>query len=77
MTGADYFILECVLDEATVRLRLDERVKRGSVSDGRWEIFAAQKARFEPVTECPDRHLVINTAGGVEEGVEGVLERMA
>ena len=62
--GADFFLLECVCPEETARERLDARQKvQGEPSDGRWEIFLAQKEDFEPVTELPEKsRLVIDTA---------------
>ena len=34
-----------------------------TASDGRWEIFAAQRGRFEPLTEVSKRELVrVDTA---------------
>ena len=59
--GADFFLIECVCPEETVKERLENR--RGDASDGRWEIFLAQKADFDPVTEIPAAsHIVIDTA---------------
>jgi aminoglycoside phosphotransferase family enzyme/predicted kinase len=40
----------CVCPDTMVKKRLDERVKKKSVSDGRWEIYVAQKTTFEPFT---------------------------
>ncbi|OHE22550.1 MAG: hypothetical protein A2Z43_00440, partial [Syntrophobacterales bacterium RBG_19FT_COMBO_59_10] len=37
--GADFFLIECVCPEETVKERLENR--RGDASDGRWEIFLA------------------------------------
>ncbi len=61
--GADFFIVECTLDEAVIKERLAQRLERGSVSDGRWEILAPQQQQFEPVTEVPPtNHITIDTA---------------
>jgi uncharacterized protein len=43
-------IIQCVCPDAIVKKRLDERVKKKSVSDGRWEIYLLQKTTFEPFT---------------------------
>ena len=62
-TNADFFIVECALDDAILQERLARRAKEGSVSDGRWEILEPQKKRFEPVAEVqPDNHIKVNTA---------------
>ena len=43
-----------------IALRLQ---KGGGPSDGRWEIYLAQKQIADPVTEVPtDRHLLIDTS---------------
>ncbi len=76
-TGADFFILECTLDEESVRKRLEERLKKGSVSDGRWEVYESQKKVFEPVVEVPPQnHVIIDTSVPVEEAVKYALERI-
>jgi len=73
-TGADFYILECTLDEENTRQRLAERVRHGSVSDGRWEIYAPQKKKFDPVTEVPPgRHFVIDTARPLGEQITRII----
>ncbi|NLE73937.1 MAG: AAA family ATPase [Actinobacteria bacterium] len=49
-TGADVHFVECVCPEDVVRARLDARMTQvGEASDGRWELFAAQRDAYEPV----------------------------
>ena len=57
-------VLECVAPEEDVRARLERRLRRrGGPSDGRWEIYAQQKASYEPLTELSaSEHLIIDTA---------------
>ncbi len=50
-TGADYFIIECKLDPENTRRRLSQRLKNGSVSDGRWEIYQSQLQKAEKINE--------------------------
>jgi len=61
--GVPLLVIECVAPEEVVRDRLMQRlVAEGSVSDGRWELYAHQRADFEPVHELPpSEHLVIDT----------------
>ncbi len=74
---ADFAALECVLDEPTVKSRLEQRVKEGSVSDGRWEVYLAQKDDFEKVDEfSPQEHMVLDTAQPMSNIVETVAERL-
>ena len=56
--------LECVAPEEDVRARLERRSRRRrDPSDGRWEIYAHQKASYEPLTEVSaSEHLIIDTA---------------
>ena len=57
-------VLECVAPEEDIRARLERRLRRrGGPSDGRWEIYAQQKASYEPLTELSaSQHLMIDTA---------------
>jgi hypothetical protein len=71
--NADFLIIECTLDEETVKKRLDQRLKEGSVSDGRWEIFGSQKEEFEPIDEFDrQNHVTVNTAESISD-IETVL----
>ena len=73
--GTDFFLVECVCPEETVKGRLENR--RGDASDGRWEIFLAQKADFDPVTEIPAAsHIVIDTAQDPDACMADVLRRI-
>jgi predicted kinase len=61
--GVPFLAVECVVPDETIRRRLEARSKAGSVSDGRWEIFADIKKEFDPVTElAPGEHLILDTA---------------
>ena len=75
--SADFFILECTLDEENIKKRLAERLKRGSVSDGRWEVYESQKKVFEPVVEVPPQsHVIIDTSKPIEENVKYALNKI-
>jgi aminoglycoside phosphotransferase family enzyme/predicted kinase len=74
---ADFAVLECVLDEPTVKNRLEQRVKEGSVSDGRWEVYLAQKDEFEKIDEIPSQqHIVLDTAQQMSNIVTIVARRL-
>ena len=49
---ATLVMIQCVCPDAVVKQRLEERLKKKSVSDGRWEIYLAQKQGFEPFTSA-------------------------
>lgn len=60
---ADFLVVECVSAEGTIRERLEQRAHlKDEPSDGRWELFAAQKQDFEAIDELPAIcHLRIDT----------------
>lgn len=49
--NARCLFLFCNCPEEKVKEYLDERVKKKSFSDGRWEIYVKQKNSFEPLTD--------------------------
>lgn len=58
--GVNCLFVQCICGDDEVKKRL---VKRASdpqaVSDGRWEIYQAQKKSFEPPVELPSGQLVV------------------
>lgn len=76
-TGADFKAIECRLDEQAARKRLERRVRKGSISDGRWEIYESQKRSFEPVVELSDaNHVILDTSQSRSICVNSVVERI-
>ena len=74
-TGADFFIIECILDEESIKQRLAQRLEQETISDGRWEIYQPQKRAFAPVVEAsPQKHVIIDTSKPVEENIRQILE---
>jgi hypothetical protein len=75
--GADFFIVECSLDEKTIKQRLARRLEEVSTSDGRWEIYLPQKRAFEPVVEVPEANrVIINTAQPVKKNIRQILAKI-
>ncbi len=75
--NADFAVLECRLDEKMVKKYLEQRLREGSVSDGRWEVYLHQKATFDEINEFPDRdHIVLDTAQPMSDIVKAVSERI-
>jgi uncharacterized protein len=71
---ADFFIVECLLDQENTRQRIAQRLKQGSVSDGRMEIYEPQKKKFEPVSETESsHHFVIDSAQPLPEQVGKII----
>jgi len=75
--GADFLIIECTLDEESIKQRLAQRLEQGSASDGRWEIYQPQKRAFETVVEVPpQKHVIIDSSKPVEENIRRVLDKV-
>jgi len=75
--GAQFFTLECNLDEELTRQRLDHRLEEESVSDGRWEIYQLQQRLLDSVCEIPlQKRVIIDTSQPVAEIVRYVLDRI-
>lgn len=72
-----YFVY-CACSEAETKKRLAVRAKDPkAVSDGRWEIYRAQKERFEPPEEIPPEQLIrIFTEAPVEELLESLENKV-
>ncbi len=75
--GAGFMIIECTLDEESIRQRLEQRLKIGSPSDGRWEIFQPQKELFEPVVEAPPQnYAIIDGSKPLGESIRQILDKI-
>ena len=61
--GAAFHILECRCPEAVIRRRLDVRgADADEPSDGRWDIFEAQRADFDPMSGWASGvHIAVDT----------------
>ena len=75
--NADFFILECVLDEESIKQHLAERLEQGSISDGRWEIYEPQKRQFERIVEVPPQnYVIIDTSQPIDRSLRQILDRI-
>jgi len=74
--GYETFVVECVCPDEVVKDRLDKRqAEAGDASDGRWELYAAQKEDFDPVTEVEaGRHLKVDTTAPPAVCAQRILE---
>lgn len=58
--GAQYACLEFRASDEAVRERLERRLREGAdPSDARWEIYTAQKRRFQRPSEVPPERLIV------------------
>jgi aminoglycoside phosphotransferase family enzyme/predicted kinase len=76
--GADFFIIECTCPEDIIRKRLEERMSQNEeASDGRWEIFEAQKEDFDSIDETsPRSHIILDTSKTPEENMAESISRI-
>ena len=74
--GVPLVAVEVVAEEAAVRAHLARRAgEPQAASDARWEIYVAQRARFEPPDEiAPRARLRVDGARPLRENVERILE---
>lgn len=74
--AGDVYFVECVCAEEVVKRRLEARVaEAGEASDGRWELFAAQRDSFEPVAADElMRRVTIDCSQPVEQCVYEAVE---
>ena len=54
-------IVQCICPDIVVKKRLEDRLRKKSVSDGRWEIYQGQKTTFEPFTS-DEKSLTMDTS---------------
>jgi len=53
--------IQCICPDDVVKKWLEERLKKKSISDGRWEIYQKQKETFEPFVSEED-HIKVDTS---------------
>ncbi len=58
---AQLIIVQCICPDLVVKKRLEERLRKKSVSDGRWEVYQGQKTTFEPFT-ADEKSLTMDTS---------------
>jgi aminoglycoside phosphotransferase family enzyme/predicted kinase len=76
--GTRLLVIECSAPDDVVKARQQKREgETWTVSEGRWEVYLAQKQRLEPVTELPaSERLSIDTTAPLHEQIQAVLERL-
>jgi len=75
--GAETALVECRVPDRVALSRLRERSRSGhSISDGRAELYPAQKRSFDPIREVPrSRHLALRTDRSAARMTDMVLQR--
>jgi len=59
--NALFIPIQCICPDDVVKKWLEERLKKKTVSDGRWEVYLSQKKTFEPFTS-EEIHVKIDTS---------------
>ena len=73
----EFIAIECTASEEIIKSRLDQRLKQGSISDGRWEIFESQKQDFDEITELPaQNHIILDTSQPMSNIIKTISERI-
>ena len=77
-TKVRFLALECRADESVIWERLSQRAgEKRAVSDGRWEIYEAQKARQEAPEELPgESRVVVDTSRPLAEQIDTALRAL-
>ena len=77
--GVGFIAILCECPEHIIEERLKRREERkNGASDGRWEIFAKQKASFEEINELsPENFFIVNTNNDKNISTYTVLEEIA
>ncbi len=77
--GVDVYVVECTCPERIIKKRLQSRQSGGTdISDGRWEIFRAQRENFERIDEIPGGfHLVVDTSQTADEIALAVVRKLS
>jgi hypothetical protein len=75
---ARLLVIECTAPDEVVRLRQVRRESEPwSASEGRWEVYLEQKARFEPASEVPESSRVtVDTTQTLAMQVETILTKL-
>ncbi len=77
--GSRVLFVLCRCPEEEMRRRMDERARDPlAVSDGRWEVYLAQRQRFEAPTElAPSQILVLDTTRPVAQLADDLITQLA
>jgi hypothetical protein len=73
--NVDFFVLECVCSDSCARERLARRIRdKNEASDGRPEIYDAQKDDFDAIAEFTSSiHLKLDSSGRIEDCVDRAI----
>jgi len=72
-------VVECTAPDAVIKARQQKReAEAWTTSEGRYEVYLAQKQRLEPATELPEsQRLVIDTTTPLDTQIDAVVAKLA
>jgi hypothetical protein len=75
---ARLLLIECRADDAVVRQRQEQRrLEAWTTSEGRYEVYEAQKQRYEAPDEVPvTRRLVVDTTQPLVQQIDAVAAKL-
>lgn len=71
--NAGFVILEVKLTPELAQKRLEKRLDKPSVSDGRWEVYLKQIKALEPLAVQPN-HVIIDSSKSTDKQLSDILE---
>ncbi|MGE0060207.1 MAG: AAA family ATPase [Dehalococcoidia bacterium] len=76
--GVPFTVVECSAPDSVVRKRQEQRQSEPwTASEGRWEVYLAQKQRYEAPDEVPASRLVsVDTTQELADQIEAVTEKL-
>jgi uncharacterized protein len=76
--GVRLLVVECTAPDEVVKARQGKRREESwTASEGRWQVYMAQKGRLEPATELLDNErIVIDTTEPMDRQIESVLAKL-
>ena len=74
---ANIYWIWCTAPDSVVKERFMKRKELQDISDARWEIYLAQKEKFESPTEIPEQRLInIETVEEVDKLIERIVMKI-
>jgi predicted kinase len=75
--GRRLHVVECQAPDAVIAERQNIRQEqRWTTSEGRWDVYVAQKERYEPPSEVPsEERIIVDTTQPLAEQIEAVIRR--
>ncbi len=73
---ADVYFIWCTAEDSIVKERFMKRRESEDISDARWEIYLAQKEKFEQPDEIPEERLIKLDTSEQTDLIEFLIKRV-